>query len=108
MCFPSFCPISLGTQERAAAAPKPRECFLRGTARISTLASGEQSGTKLLWWVRRKQNERRCRAQGFRPKLCQRKEARMKKEQNPSSAPSRDQNRTQNRQLRVSNNSHLF
>ena len=26
---------------------------------------------KLLGWIQRKQNERRCRAQGFRPKLCQ-------------------------------------
>ena len=26
---------------------------------------------KLLGWLRRKQNERRCWAQGFRPKLCQ-------------------------------------
>ena len=33
--FSSFCPFSLGTQKRAAAAPKPRECFLWGTARIS-------------------------------------------------------------------------
>ena len=28
--FSSFCPFSLGTPKRAAAAPKPRECFLWG------------------------------------------------------------------------------
>ena len=26
---------------------------------------------KMLGWLQRKQNERRCRAQAFRPKLCQ-------------------------------------
>jgi hypothetical protein len=31
----------------------------------------EQSRAKLLRWFRREQSERRCRAQGFRPKLCQ-------------------------------------
>ena len=45
-----------------------------GNRKNFILCSGECSErltTKLLGWIQRKQNERRCRAQGFRPKLCQ-------------------------------------
>jgi len=45
-----------------------------GTARISSfaLASAVSNKQRNCWGgSKRKQNERRCRAQGFRPKLCQ-------------------------------------
>jgi len=38
---------------------------------LSSCECSEQQTMKLLGWMHRKQNERRCRAQGFRPKLCQ-------------------------------------
>ena len=34
--FLAFCPFAWALEKRAAAAPKPSECFLWGTARIST------------------------------------------------------------------------
>ena len=66
-----FLPVCLGTLERVAAAPKPSECFVWGTARISSVRLCELKELNFLGWFQRKQNERRCRAQGFRPKLCQ-------------------------------------
>jgi hypothetical protein len=38
---------------------------------LSSRECSEQLTMKLSGWIQGKQNERRCRAQGFRPKLCQ-------------------------------------
>jgi hypothetical protein len=73
-CFPSFCPVAWALKKRVAAAPKPRECFRwgdRNNFSSDVWRAVRALNAKLFWGFHRKQNGRRCRAQGFRPKLCQ-------------------------------------
>jgi hypothetical protein len=65
-----FLPCLLGHPEAKAAAPKPSECFLGETERISFLClqrACERYKAKLFGWFRRKQSERRVPGAGFSP-----------------------------------------
>jgi hypothetical protein len=71
--FFAFCPFAWAPGSEWRLLPNPVSAFYGGPKEFHLLFGEprEQSRTKLLRWFRRKQSERRCRAQGFRLKLCQ-------------------------------------